>query len=96
MRLQESRDNKTFSSLGFVFNPDLLFSGVLLATGFALWVFVLSRWDVSVAYPFLSLNLIVVMLCSKFIFSENIKRHQWIGACFIFGGVLLISGGDLI
>jgi len=93
LQLQSVRDAQAFSAWKFAFNPSLLFSLVLLGVGFISWLFVLSRWDVSTAYPFLSLNLVLIMLLSQWIFSETTHSRQWVGAFAIVSGVLLISGG---
>lgn len=93
MGLQNARNSESFSVWKFAANPDFLFSGLLLAVGFVSWLFVLSRWDVSAAYPFLSLNLVLIMLLSQWIFSETTNSRQWVGAFAIVSGVLLISGG---
>lgn len=83
------------SGLKVLLNPHLFISAVLLGCGFMAWLWVLSEWDVSAAYPFLSLNLVVVMISSKLIFSESVKSHQWVGALCILAGVVLISGGGM-
>lgn len=95
MGLQHARNSESFSALKFAVNPHFLFSGLLLAIGFVSWLFVLSRWDVSTAYPFLSLNLVLIMFLSQCIFSETTNSRQWVGAFSIIAGVLLISGGGI-
>lgn len=93
----ENNDNKGLASgIRFLVSPYLIVSAVLLGSGFVAWLWVLAEWDVSAAYPFLSLNLVVVMISSRLIFSETILSHQWIGALSIISGVILISGGGLV
>ena len=88
------RDHKS-SLVQFLLNPNLILSAILLGSGFVAWLWVLAEWDVSAAYPFLSLNLVVVMIASKLIFSEKMASHQWVGAMSIIAGVILISGGGV-
>lgn len=95
MSLQTSNSKQTAPGVKFLVDPNLLLSALLLGSGFVAWLWVLSEWDVSFAYPFLSLNLVVVLCGSKLVFSENIKRHHWLGAFSIVAGVVLISGGGL-
>ena len=95
MSLQASSAEQSVHGVKFLANPNLLLSVVLLGSGFVAWLWVLSEWDVSFAYPFLSLNLVVVMCASKLLFSESIRSHHWLGAFSIIAGVMLISGGGV-
>lgn len=88
--------NSKVPGIKFLFNPNLLIGVFLLGSGFIAWLWVLSEWDVSFAYPFLSLNLVVVMCGSKLVFGESIKTHHWLGAFSIVAGVMLISGGSTV
>lgn len=91
-----NNDHKGLASgLRFLFSPHLILSAVLLGSGFVAWLWVLAEWDVSAAYPFLSLNLVVVMVSSRLIFSEKIMSYQWVGVFCIITGVFLISGGGM-
>lgn len=95
MNLQASSGEQSVHGIEFLVNPNLLLSVVLLGSGFVAWLWVLSEWEVSFAYPFLSLNLVVVMCLSKLVFSESIRTHHWLGAFSILAGVMLISGGSV-
>lgn len=56
-----------------------------------LWMIVLSKVDVSYAYPFLSVGYIVSLFAGYFLFSENITSIRILGVIIIAIGVLLIS-----
>ena len=56
-----------------------------------LWLVVLSRMALSIAYPLLSIGYIVVLFASWFFFKENIPAIRWIGVLVICFGVYLIS-----
>jgi undecaprenyl phosphate-alpha-L-ara4N flippase subunit ArnE len=62
---------------------------LLLATG--AWLGVLRSWSVSVAYPMLSLNFIVMLFISHYCFKEPIAWRQWLGSLFILSGVALLG-----
>lgn len=96
LSLENTDHNDVASGIRFLLSPHLILSAVLLGSGFVAWLWVLAEWDVSAAYPFLSLNLVVVMISSKIIFSENILSHQWVGAFSVIAGVILISGGGMV
>ena len=51
---------------------------------------VLARMDVSVAYPMLSLNYLVVLIIAKFYFREEIPIHRWLGTLIILAGIVLL------
>lgn len=70
-----------FAALGYAF---------LLARGFV-WIFVLKKLQLSIAYPLLSLSLIPIMLLSYLLFDESINYLKMTGALFIIIGSFLIS-----
>ncbi|MDR1452795.1 MAG: 4-amino-4-deoxy-L-arabinose transferase [Candidatus Margulisbacteria bacterium] len=55
------------------------------------WMVVLSRVELSVAYPMLSLGYAVVLLASFFLFQEAVSPARWLGVLVIMLGVVLIS-----
>ncbi len=56
---------------------------------------VLARMDVSVAYPMLSLNYLVVLIIAKFYFGEEIPIHRWLGTLIILAGIVLLLSSDI-
>lgn len=52
---------------------------------------VLSRVELSFAYPFLSLAYVVVAVYSYFVFSEDLNSYRMAGIGFICIGTILIS-----
>lgn len=55
------------------------------------WLIVLSRVNLSLAYPLLGSSYIIVMFASHYLFDEPITAVRWIGALCISLGVVLIS-----
>ncbi|GBR73661.1 transporter EamA family [Candidatus Termititenax aidoneus] len=55
------------------------------------WMIVLSRVELSVAYPMLSLGYAFVLLASFFLFQETVSPVRWLGVLVIMLGVVLIS-----
>jgi undecaprenyl phosphate-alpha-L-ara4N flippase subunit ArnE len=70
----------------------LLLGIIFLGLGALSWLAVLSRWQVSVAYPLLSSNFVIMLLISKFAFNEQISPRQWWGVGCIVLGVAFIGG----
>ena len=67
--------------------------GGLACYGFsvAVWIFALSRVDVSKAYPMLSIGFIVSVLAAYIFLGESLSMLKIIGIGFITIGVLMIS-----
>lgn len=66
---------------------------ILLGTGMAIWLLVLKRVDVSIAYPLLSINFILVQLLARWKFGEKIPLHRMVGSLIIIAGLSLLFTG---
>jgi multidrug transporter EmrE-like cation transporter len=56
-----------------------------------LWIATLSRVDVSLAYPMLSLGYIVAALAGWYFFGEVLSVQRIVAICVIIAGVYLIA-----
>jgi drug/metabolite transporter (DMT)-like permease len=63
----------------------------LYGLGMVVWLFVLSRIDVSLAYPFVSLGIVVTMGLGHLVFGEVISVARAAGAALIIGGILVLA-----
>jgi multidrug transporter EmrE-like cation transporter len=72
-------------------NPFVIAGGVLYALSFALWLIVLTRADLSYAYPLLSMGYVIVVLLSRVLFQEAVTPIRLAGTLVICVGVFLIS-----
>lgn len=80
---------------GLIVNPHVIASLALLAISLGSWLMVLARADVSVVYPLLSLNYVVVMVIARVYFGEYIPVHRWLGTLVILTGIVLLVSPDL-
>ncbi|MBN3033036.1 MAG: EamA family transporter [Candidatus Saganbacteria bacterium] len=55
------------------------------------WLVVLSRMELSLVYPMVSVAYVVVALLSWYFFKENLTLVRWAGIAVIVLGVILIS-----
>jgi multidrug transporter EmrE-like cation transporter len=55
------------------------------------WLIGLSRVDVSVAYPMLSIGYVVNALAAWYLFGESLTAQKLIGIGFIVAGVVLVT-----
>lgn len=58
---------------------------------FLLWIKVLSKVELSYAYPMVSLGYVLVMIFSYFFFKENVTPIRILGVAFIMIGVILVA-----
>jgi drug/metabolite transporter (DMT)-like permease len=58
------------------------------------WLIVLTDVPLGVAYPFVSLTYIVVMLYDKFFENREILALNWVGVAAIVAGIILINWGQ--
>ncbi len=69
-----------------------VFSGVVLyLLSFFIWIFVLSKIDLSYAYPLVSVNFVLVAFFSKLFFKEKVSKKRWISIFVILVGVVLVT-----
>ncbi|MFC1517562.1 EamA family transporter [Candidatus Margulisiibacteriota bacterium] len=72
-------------------NPSVLVGFFFYFASSILWLIVLSRIELSFAYPLLSVGYILILIASWFFFKENVTLIRWSGVAVICIGVYLIS-----
>jgi multidrug transporter EmrE-like cation transporter len=78
--------------VGLIFKSPLVMLGLAFyALGALAWIAVLSKLDLSVAYPFLALNFVFVTVASRFILGETVPPLRWLGILVIITGILLVA-----
>ncbi len=77
---------------GAVIGSPLIVAGIMLyAVSMLFWLLVLSRVDLSLAYPMLALGYVGVLLVSLFVLGEKVTAVRWIGTALIILGVMLTA-----
>lgn len=90
VRAIESGGDSLFS-ISTLLNP-YIFSGLLLSVISILsWLVALSKLNLSVAYPFMSLTFPLVLICSAFFLNEPVSLGRWVGISFILFGLFVIG-----
>jgi len=74
-------------------NPMVLAGLTVFAISALSWLLVLSRVNLSIAYPMVSLGYVAVVFLSYFILKEQIRPITIAGCLFIGFGVFLIARG---
>ena len=77
--------------LRLVLSPWVLLGMSIYVAGTFTWLIVLSRIDLSLAYPMTSLSYILIVGSSWWLLGESVSRQKVIGVLIIIAGVALIS-----
>lgn len=72
-------------------SPWLWLALACLGAGLLVWLLVLQRLEVGIAYPMLSLNFVLITLAARFVFHETIDRRHGIGMVLVIAGVVLLG-----
>ncbi|MET2826274.1 EamA family transporter [Mesorhizobium shangrilense] len=89
--------NPIVKLLQIVFNPWVFLGLCTFVISMASHLYVLSKVELSFAYPFLSLAYVAVAIVAYFVFREDLNAWRIAGIAFICVGTVLIaqSGRDL-
>ena len=74
-------------------NPFIIAGLIGFFISMLIWLYVLSRMELSFAYPFVALNYVLILLGSYFLFKETITVYKMIGVVVIIVGVYLVARG---
>ncbi|MBO9310946.1 MAG: EamA family transporter [Chloroflexus sp.] len=78
----------TFTDWRVILGFALVFGGAIF------WLGVISRVDLSFAYPLLALNYVIILIPSRILLNESISLMRLIGALIIVIGVIVITWGS--
>lgn len=75
-----------------------LFIDPYLASGIAsafvasmFWLMAMTKFEISYAYPFMSLAFVLVLIFSVFLFNESLNLYKILGLFFIILGIVITS-----
>ena len=80
-----------YSILNAFYEPLVLLGLILIASSSVIWLSILSKSEISYAYPMFSIGYIIISLIGLFYFNENINIIRWAGIFIICFGVFLMS-----
>jgi drug/metabolite transporter (DMT)-like permease len=84
-----------FDKLLFAFymliNPYILLSIFLTLLSGLSWMIVMSKFDISYAYPYTALGFGFVLFFSYILFNESISIYKLLGVSLIMFGIFIIS-----
>lgn len=83
---QSDKINKTASAFKW-----LVFAVLMLGLGMLFWLKLLETMPLSIAYPMLSINFVLITLIGQFIYKEKTGLNHWLGVAAIMFGIFLMS-----
>ncbi|MBI2960495.1 MAG: EamA family transporter [Betaproteobacteria bacterium] len=78
-------------STKLAFEPHILGGVACYVVSLVVWVMGLSRIDVSIAYPMLSIGYVLNALAAWYLFGESLSAQKLVGIGFIVAGVYLVA-----
>jgi multidrug transporter EmrE-like cation transporter len=67
---------------------------VIFAFSAVLWLFALSRANLSFAYPFAALGYVIIVIASILFLDEHVQPVTWVGVVLIVAGLLVVAQGS--
>lgn len=71
----------------------LWIAGAGLVVGFAMWLLILPKVKLSIAYPMVSFSYVAMLFLAHFIEGEPIRWTNAVGVALIVGGVVFLAWG---
>lgn len=65
--------------------------GLLFGGSSVLWLFIVKRYPLSVAYPMISLSYVFGLLAAILFFHEEVSATKWAGVALIIAGCCLVA-----
>ena len=75
-------------------NPYIIIGLFAIGISSLVWLHVLSKLDLSFAYPFVSISYIIIIFFGWLVFHEAVSALRVAGVAFIGAGVVLISRSE--
>ena len=72
-------------------SPMVLLGMGLYFASMVIWLFVLSKVEVSYAYPFVALGFVFTALLGRLLFNDEFSIYKVIGTLLIVGGVVVMA-----
>jgi multidrug transporter EmrE-like cation transporter len=78
----------------YIANKQVRMGAILYGIGLLTWIIVLTKLDLSFAYPAISANYFIVALVSKFYFGDYVSWKRWLSIFVIISGIIVLGFGS--
>lgn len=82
-----------FDLISIMLNPYIVSGVVLYGLATLLWLYILSKKELSLVYPLQSITYVLGTLLAIFVFHENVSLLRWLGIAIIIVGATLVARG---
>ena len=89
----ETWQDKLTLAFSMFLNPYIIISLILTLLAGVTWMIAMTKFEISYAYPFTLLGLVLVTIFSVVFFGENVNTYKLIGIVLIILGIVVISKG---
>ncbi len=79
--------------LKLLFNPWILSGFIAAFLASLAWMAAMTKFEISHAYPFMSLNFVLVVLAGGLLFQESITAFKLAGLALVVAGIIVGSRG---
>lgn len=77
--------------ISIAFTPTIFTGFVMFGLSSILWLSVISKYQLSFAYPMVSFGYVLTLILSELFLKEQINTYRIVGALLIISGVIFIS-----
>ncbi len=74
--------------------PWILISIIATLGGGLSWMVAMTKFDISFAYPYMSLIYVIMMMAGVVLFNEPLNSYKISGTLIIIAGIIIISRGN--
>ena len=89
----ETWQDKFALAFSMLLNPYIIISLILTLLAGVTWMIAMTKFEISYAYPYTLLGLVLVTIFSVIFFGESVNTYKIIGIAVIVLGIVLISKG---
>ena len=89
----ETWQDKFALAFSMFLNPYIIISLILTLLSGVSWMIAMTKFEISYAYPFTLLGLVLVTTFSVIFFGESVNTYKISGILIIILGIILISKG---
>ena len=80
-------------SIKSLFSPVFIVALIIYGVATILWVVVLSRVPLTIAYPIVAMSYLIVPILARIFLQESLHWQTFVGAAIIIIGILVSIGG---
>ena len=89
----ETWQEKFSLAFSMLLNPYIIIALVLTLLAGVTWMIAMTKFEISYAYPFTLLGLVLITIFSVVFFGENFNTYKFSGIVLIILGIVVISKG---